>query len=236
MIALNSLQKEKYSRHISLPEVGEGGQLKLRNAKVLVVGAGGLGSPVLYYLAAAGVGTIGIVDDDVVSLSNLQRQILYKEEQCGKSKAEIAKKELIALNSDISINVYPERLTEINAGGIIDKYDIVVGATDNFESRLIINSVTKALNIPFVHGSIEEFEGQVSVFNFKQGPDYTMLYPDTPEEDSLPIGVLGILPGVIGSLQACEVIKIITGLGDVLSGRLLIYNALKVSFTEVEFS
>lgn len=226
--------QEKYNRHIILPEIGVSGQERILKAKVLIVGAGGLGAPVLLYLAAAGVGTIGIVDNDVVSLSNLQRQILYKEEQCGQSKAEYAKDALQALNKDTVINTFPIMLDEENAESIIRQYNIVVGTTDNFKSRYLIDSYSRKYNIPFVHGSIDEFQGQVSVFNYQNGPSYSELYPDVPAE-SEPRGVMGILPGVIGSMQAIEVIKIIVGIGEVLSGKLLIYDALKTEFTTVEF-
>ena len=232
---LTNTQKERYNRHIILPEIGEEGQKKLIKANVLVVGAGGLGAPVLQYLTAAGIGTIGIVDVDTVSLSNLQRQILFKEDQCDDSKAQKAKEFLQALNGDVVFNVYEEMLTNENAERIIADYDIVVGATDNFLSRKIINQITGKHQIPFVHGSIQEFQGQVTVFNYQAGPGYSDLFPETPEESTLPLGVLGVLPGVVGSLQACEVIKIITGIGDVLSGKLLVYDALKVSFTTVDF-
>lgn len=233
---MNSSQKKRYDRHIILPQIGEDGQNKLLQAKVLIVGAGGLGSPVLQYLVAAGVGIIGIVDSDVVSLSNLQRQILYKEDQIGSLKVEKAKETLLQLNSDVQINTYPVILDHSNADRIIANYDIVVGATDNFSSRKCIDKVTKMQGKTFVHGSIGEFEGQVSVFNYKNGPSYFDLYNETPDESTLSIGVLGVLPGIIGSMQACEVIKIIIGEGDILSGKLLVYDALSVNCNVILFT
>ncbi len=232
---MNDLQKERYNRHLILPQIGEEGQNKLLNAKVLVVGAGGLGSPVLQYLVAAGIGSIGIVDQDVVSLSNLQRQILYREDQIGVSKAEKAKETLLQLNSDVQIQTYPVMLDKSNANRIIANYDIVVGATDNFASRKCIDQVTKEQGKAFVHASIGEFEGQVSVFNYNNGPSYSDLYSETPNESALPIGVMGVLPGIIGSMQACEVIKIVIGEGEVLSGRLLVYDALAANCNVISF-
>lgn len=232
---MNEQQKERYNRHIILPEIGDAGQEKLLKAKVLVVGAGGLGCPVLQYLVAAGTGTIGIVEHDIVSLSNLQRQILYRENQIGQKKADIVKEALTELNSDCNIIIYRTKLTELNAEEIIKQYQIVVGCTDNFESRKVINKYTEKLGIPFVHGSICEYEGQVSVFNYNNGPSYTDLFDELPEEATGNLGVVGALPGIIGSIQASETIKIITGIGEVLSGRLLIFNILKASFNEFEF-
>ncbi len=232
---MNKQQKERYNRHILLPQVGEDGQNKLLKAKVLVVGAGGLGSPILQYLVASGVGTIGIVDQDVVSLSNLQRQILFQENQIGALKVEKAKEVLLGLNSDIDIQTYPFMLGESNASDIVADYDIVVGATDDFTSRKCIDQITKKQGKAFVHGSIGEFEGQVSVFNYKGGPSYSDLYSETPKESNLPIGVMGVLPGIIGSMQACEVIKIIVGEGEVLSGKLLVYDALAVNCNVISF-
>lgn len=226
---MNQEQKERYNRHIILSEVGEEGQEKLLKAKVLVVGAGGLGAPVLQYLVAAGIGTIGIMDKDTVNLSNLQRQILYREDQIGKPKVEMAKKGLSALNSDVEIITYPFVLHESNAAEIIVNYDIVVGATDSFISRKCIDKETKKQRKPFVHASIGEFEGQLSVFNYKGGLSYGDLFPDTPEEKEMSLGVIGILPGILGSMQANEVVKIILGIGDVLSGKLLVYSALSAS-------
>lgn len=232
---MNNLQKERYSRHLILPQIGEEGQNKLLRAKVLVVGAGGLGAPVLQYLVAAGIGTIGIVDNDVVGLSNLQRQILYREDQIGHLKVEKAKETLLQLNSDVCIRCYPLIMDENNAESIIADYDLVVGATDNFSSRKCIDRATKKQGKAFVHGSIGEFEGQVSVFNYQNGPSYADLFFETPEESTLPIGVMGVLPGIIGSMQACEVLKIILNQGEVLSGKLLIYDALQASCDVISF-
>ena len=232
---MKEIQKERYNRHLILDEIGEEGQQRLLNAKVLVVGAGGLGAPVLQYLCAAGVGTIGIMDADSVSLSNLQRQLLYTENEIGESKVEKSKARLNQINSDVQIESYSFFLKESNADEIIGEYDIVVGATDNFQSRKCIDKVTQKQGKAFVHASIGEFEGQVSVFNFKNGPSYLNLFPDVPDQADLPMGVLGVLPGIIGSLQACEVLKIILNIGDVLSGKLLIYDALKNKMNIVEF-
>jgi molybdopterin/thiamine biosynthesis adenylyltransferase len=194
---------------------------------VLVVGAGGLGAPVLQYLTAAGVGTIGIMDADTVSLSNLQRQVLYREHQVGAEKARTAKETLVQLNGDVTFHTYPFFLDNENSAEIISQYDMVVGATDNYDSRQCIDTATRQLGKPFIHGAIGEFQGQVSVFNYNGGPSFSDLFPDKPDESNLPKGVMGVLPGIIGSLQACEVLKIILGQGNVLSGKLLTYNALE---------
>jgi molybdopterin/thiamine biosynthesis adenylyltransferase len=223
---MNNQQKERYNRHLILSEIGEEGQEKLLSARVLVVGAGGLGAPVLQYLVGAGIGYIGIVDADVVSQSNLQRQVLYRENDVDLSKALKSKETLSQLNSDVEISTYPVMLTKENAEEIISKYDMVVGATDNFESRQLIDKFTKDQGKAFIHGSIGEFDGQVAVFNYKGGIAYQDLFSDMPEADSLPIGVMGVLPGIVGSLQATEVIKIVCGIGEVLSNKLLLYNAL----------
>ena len=223
-------QTERYKRHIVLPEIGIEGQEKLLKAKVLVIGAGGLGSPILQYLVASGIGKIGILDDDKISLSNLQRQVLYREHQIGQSKVNKAQETLTQLNSDVNIEVYETRLDKSNATEIIRNYDLVIAATDNFESRIQIDKATKELSIPFINGSIGEFEGQVSVFNYQGGPSYSDLFPNSPDESALPLGVIGVLPGIIGSIQACEAIKIILGIGENLSGKLLIFNALKLEF------
>ncbi len=221
---------ERYKRHIQLEEIGEAGQEKLNAAKVLVVGAGGLGCPVLQYLAAAGIGTIGIVDFDVVEESNLQRQVLFGNSSLGKNKAEVAKEKLTELNPTISINAYPEKLLPENAAKIFKEYDIIVDATDNFPVRYLINDACVVLNKPFVYGAIYKFEGQVTVFNYQNGPTYRCLFPEPPKKASVPncseIGVMGVLPGIIGTMQATEVLKIILGIGKPLSGKLFCFNTL----------
>ncbi|MCL6295169.1 HesA/MoeB/ThiF family protein [Jejuia spongiicola] len=229
----------RYNRHIILSEIGQVGQDKISKAKVLVIGAGGLGCPVLQYLTGAGVGTIGIIDFDVVELSNLQRQILFGSSCLGKNKAIAAKERLEDLNDTISIAAYPFQLNYQNAIDLFNQYDIIVDGSDNFETRYLVNDTCLITNKPLVFGAIYKFEGQVSVFNYKKGPSYRCLFPNPPQEGTIPncseIGVLGILPGIIGSMQANEVLKIILGIGDVLSGQLLLYNALtsKVSTLKV---
>ena len=220
----------RYNRHIILSEIGQIGQDKISNTKVLVIGAGGLGCPILQYLTAAGVGTIGIIDFDVVELSNLQRQVLFGTSALGKNKAIAAKTRLEDLNDSISIIAYPEQLTHQNAIDLFNQYDIIVDGSDNFETRYLANDASIMTNKPLVFGAIYKFEGQVSVFNYKNGPSYRCLFPTPPKKDAVPncseIGVLGVLPGIIGSMQANEVLKIILSIGDVLSGKLLCYNAL----------
>lgn len=214
---------ERYNRQIILPELGEEGQQRIQRAKVLIVGVGGLGSPVALYLTGAGVGTIGLMDDDVVSISNLQRQILYSEAEVGMPKAIQAKKRLEALNSSIQINAYPNRLTTENAAGIISQYDIVVDGCDNFATRYLINDTCVQLGKIYVYGAIRAFDGQVSVFNYQGGKTYRDLFPDEQEMLSMPAppkGVLGVTPGLVGCAEANEVVKIICGYGDVLSGKL----------------
>jgi sulfur-carrier protein adenylyltransferase/sulfurtransferase len=225
----------RYNRHIILKEIGQRGQDKLSKAKVLVVGAGGLGCPVLQYLTAAGIGTIGIIDFDIVEESNLQRQVLFGSSSLGENKAIAAKQRLKDLNNTITINAYSEKLTHKNALELFKGYDIIVDGTDNFETRYLINDASIITNKPLVYGAIYKFEGQVSVFNFQDGPSYRCLFPTPPKEGTVPncseIGVLGVLPGIIGSMQANEVLKIILGLGNVLSGKLLCYNALNTQTT-----
>jgi len=220
----------RYSRHIILSEIGQKGQDKLTQAKVLVVGAGGLGCPILQYLTAAGIGTLGIVDFDIVEESNLQRQILFGMSSIGKNKALAAKERLEDLNPTISITAYPERLTAKNAVSLFNNYDIIVDGTDNFTTRYLINDASIITNKPLVYGAIYKFEGQVSVFNYQNGPSYRCIFPTPPKAGSVPncseIGVLGVLPGIVGSMQANEVLKLILGLGNILSGKLLCYNAL----------
>ena len=223
-------QLTRYSRHFLLPEVGEEGQAKLLDAKVLMVGAGGLGSPSAYYLAAAGVGTIGIIDHDVVDLSNLQRQILHTNDRIGEPKTESARQTLQGLNPDVNVIPIPERLTSENIMGIIEDYDIVVDGCDNFATRYLVNDACVMTGKPNVHGSIFQFEGQVTVFYPGKGPCYRCLYPEPPPPGMAPscaeAGVLGVLPGLIGTIQAVETIKLILGKGDSLVGRLLHFNTL----------
>jgi adenylyltransferase/sulfurtransferase len=225
----------RYDRHIIIPDFGFEGQKKLKAAKVLVIGSGGLGSPSLLYLAAAGVGTIGIIDFDVVDDSNLQRQVLFGVDEIGKPKVEAAKQRLEALNPHITIKVYNEQLTSQNALDIIKDYDVVADGTDNFPTRYLVNDACVLLGKPNVYGSIFQFEGQASVFNYRDkngvlGPNYRDLYPTPPPPGLVPScaegGVLGVLPGIIGSLQALEVIKVITGVGETISGRFYIFDAL----------
>lgn len=236
----------RYSRHIVLSEVGPEGQEKLNAAKVLVIGAGGLGCPVLQYLAAGGIGTLGIIDFDVVEISNLQRQVLFGASSLGKNKAVAAKARLEDLNPTIDIRTYPYGLDPENATELFKDYDIVVDGSDNFSTRYLVNDIAIQCNKPIVYGAIYKFEGQVSVFNYQNGPSYRCLFPTPPREGSVAncseVGVLGVLPGIIGAMQANEVIKIILGFKDVLSGKLLCYNSktaetitMKISRSEVEF-
>jgi sulfur-carrier protein adenylyltransferase/sulfurtransferase len=233
---LTSSEKNRYQKHLLLPQIGLEGQLKLKNAKVLVVGAGGLGCPVLLYLSAAGVGKIGILDADSVDMSNLQRQVLYRVEDIGSPKATTAASHLAKMNDSIDYEAVKQNLRPENAETFIRNYDIVVDCTDNFTARYLINDYCVKLNKPFVYGAIHQFEGQVSVFNFKDsdgnlGPTYRCLFPEQPSDLEIPncatIGVLGILPGMLGMYQANEVIKMITGIGTVLSGQLLIVDLLE---------
>src|SRR6184192_547122 len=229
-----SEQQIRYSRHFMLPEVGEEGQRKLLDAKVLLIGAGGLGSPAALYLAAAGVGTIGIVDMDVVDASNLQRQILHNIDRIGERKVDSAKKTLTQLNPDVDVVTYDVRLGADNILDIIDGYDVIVDGTDNFPTRYMVNDASLLKRIPVVHGSIFRFEGQATVFAPYEGPCYRCMIPEPPPAELAPscaeAGVLGVLPGIIGSIQAMEAIKILLGIGDTLAGRLLAYDALEESF------
>ncbi|SHG55754.1 molybdopterin-synthase adenylyltransferase MoeB [Winogradskyella jejuensis] len=220
----------RYSRHISLQEIGREGQEKINASKVLVVGAGGLGCPVLQYLAAAGIGTIGVVDFDMVEESNLQRQILFGNTSLGRNKAAVAKEVLSNLNPTIAIHPYTEKLSPENVVSIFEAYDIIVDATDNFASRYLINDAAIVLNKPLVYGAIYKFEGQVTVFNHNNGPSYRCVFPNPPEKGTMPncseVGVLGVLPGIIGTLQANEVLKLVLDIGDTLSGKMYCFNAL----------
>jgi molybdopterin/thiamine biosynthesis adenylyltransferase/rhodanese-related sulfurtransferase len=235
-MALSQEQISRYSRHLILPEVGVKGQEKICNASVLCVGTGGLGSPLLLYLAAAGVGKLGIVDFDVVDESNLQRQIIHGEDWVGKSKVESARERIGSINSSVEIVTHDVRLTSENALDIIKDYDVVVDGTDNFATRFLVNDACVLLGKPNVYGSIFRFEGQASVFDAKHGPCYRCLYPEPPPPGEVPScaegGVLGILPGVIGVIQATEIVKIILGTGNTLMGRLLSFNALDMKLKE----
>jgi len=231
---LSAEQRNRYQRHLLLPEVGEEGQQKLLDSKVLLLGAGGLGSPAALYLAAAGVGTLGIVDMDVVDDSNLQRQILHNVDRVGERKVDSAKKTLTALNPDVNVVTYDVRLGADNILDIIDGYDVIVDGTDNFPTRYLVNDAALLKRIPVVHGSIFRFEGQATVFAPYEGPCYRCMIPEPPPAELAPscaeAGVLGVLPGIIGSIQAMEAIKVLLDLGDPLIGRLLAYDALEESF------
>ncbi|MGD9798494.1 MAG: molybdopterin-synthase adenylyltransferase MoeB [Acidimicrobiia bacterium] len=227
-------QRNRYQRHLLVNEVGEEGQLKLLDSKVLLLGAGGLGSPAALYLAAAGVGTIGIIDMDVVDDSNLQRQILHNMDRIGDRKVDSAKKTLTLLNPDVDVVTYDVRLGADNILDILDGYDVIVDGTDNFPTRYLVNDASLLKRIPVVHGSIFRFEGQATVFHPYEGPCYRCMYPVAPPAELAPscaeAGVLGVLPGIIGSIQAMEAIKLVLGIGDTLAGRLLTYDALEESF------
>ncbi len=240
MTSLTTNEKIRYNRHLILPEVGPEGQSRLKEAKVLVIGAGGLGCPVLEYLAAAGVGTIGILDFDKVDESNLQRQVLYSHNDIGRNKAEVAAQKLKAQNPYIHLVPIVEKITARNALNLAKDYDIIVDGSDNFQTRYLTNDLSVLLDKPLVHGSIFKFEGQVSVFNYKNGPTYRCLFPEPPEPNSVPscsqIGVMGILPGITGTIMAAETIKVICELGDILSGKLLTFDCLSMNFSKLRFS
>jgi molybdopterin/thiamine biosynthesis adenylyltransferase/rhodanese-related sulfurtransferase len=232
-------QRHRYSRHTIIPEVGERGQLKLLDAKVLLIGAGGLGSPAAMYLAAAGVGTLGIVDFDVVDVSNLQRQILHHLDDVGRPKVESAAEAIAALNTDVKVIPHPTLLRSDNALDVIKEYDVVINGSDNFPTRYLVNDACALLGKPLVDGSIFRFEGQLTVFDpARGGPCYRCLYPDPPPPGEVPScaegGVLGVLPGIIGSLQASEAAKLILGIGESLTGRLLLFDALDGRFRQLK--
>ncbi len=235
--SLTPEQAQRYSRHLLIPEVGEAGQHRLLRSKVLLIGAGGLGSPAAYYLAAAGVGTLGIVDSDVVDLTNLQRQILHSTAAIGEPKVESAKRTLEALNPDVTVVGYRERLVSANIDRIIADYDVIIDGADNFPTRYLLNDAAIKWNKPVVHGSIYRFEGQLTVFKPHDGPCYRCLFPAPPPPELAPscaeAGVLGVLPGVIGTLQANEALKLLLGVGEPLVGRYLLFDALEASFREV---
>ena len=234
MIEFTDEQIERYSRHIILPEVGGSGQQKMLEARVLLLGAGGLGSPAAYYLAAAGIGNLGVVDFDRVDLSNLQRQIIHSTERIGMLKTESAKKTIEALNPDVNISLYNERLDSSNIMSLIEGYDYIVDGSDNFPTRYLVNDACVMKNKTLIHGSIYRFEGQVTVFKPGDGPCYRCLYPEPPPPGMVPNcqegGVLGVLAGVIGNLQVVEVLKLVLGIGKTLVGKLLIYDALNTEF------
>ena len=233
---LNPEQRNRYHRHLLLPEVGEEGQMRLLDARILCLGAGGLGSPAALYLAAAGVGTLGVVDMDVVDESNLQRQILHNVDRVGERKVDSAKKTLTALNPDVNVVTHDVRLGADNILQIIEDYDVIVDGADNFPVRYMLNDASVKLGVPVVHGSIFRFEGMVTVFDPREGPTYRDMVPEPPPAEMAPscaeAGVLGVLPGIVGSIQALEAIKIVLGHGDVLRGRLLTFDASEMSFRE----
>ncbi|MFL5756989.1 MAG: molybdopterin-synthase adenylyltransferase MoeB [Chloroflexota bacterium] len=235
---LSQEQKNRYSRHLLIPEVGIEGQAKLLDSKVLLIGAGGLGSPAALYLAAAGVGTIGLVDFDVVDLSNLQRQILHTTDRVGQKKIESARTAITALNPDVNVVGHEEMLVADNVERIIAGYDVVLDGTDTFETRYILNDAAVAAGIPVVHASVFRFEGQLTTFVPREGPCYRCLYPTPPPPELAPgcsvAGVLGVVPGIMGMLQANEVLKVLLGIGDTLAGRLVLFDALDTSFTELK--
>jgi sulfur-carrier protein adenylyltransferase/sulfurtransferase len=236
--ALTAEQRDRYSRHMLVPEIGMEGQLKLLDAKVLLLGAGGLGSPTALYLAAAGVGTLGIVDDDVVDLSNLQRQVIHSTDRVGTPKVDSAEESIRALNPDVKVVKYPVRIDASNIVEIIKDYDVIVDGVDNFPTRYLLNDATVRLKIPVVSASILGFDGQLSVFKPYEGPCYRCLFREPPPAELAPScganGVLGVLPGTMGLLQATEVVKLIVGIGEPAIGRLLLYDALGATLTEVK--
>lgn len=236
-VALTSEQKIRYSRHLLMPEVGAEGQAKLLGSKVLLIGAGGLGSSAALYLAAAGVGTIGIIDFDVVDLSNLQRQVIHANDRIGEKKTESAKRTINGLNPDVKVLLHDEMLIASNVERVIAGYDVIVDGTDTFETRYTLNDAAVALRIPVVHASVFRFEGQLTTFVPYEGPCYRCLYPIPPPPEMAPgcsvAGVLGVVPGIMGLLQANEAIKLLLGIGDSLAGRLLLFDALDASFTEI---
>lgn len=231
---LTAAERGRYARHLILPDVGVDGQRKLKAASICVIGAGGLGSPALLYLAAAGIGRIGIVDDDLIDMTNLQRQVIHSTNSVGKSKAESAAERISQLNPEVAVTIHNCRLGIDNALEILADYDLILDGVDNIPTRYIISDACEMLNKPWVYGSIFRFEGQMSLFNFQGGPNYRDLFPDPPPPDAVPsceeAGVLGVLPAVVGSIQATEALKVILGIGKNLSGKLLIYDAKNIDF------
>ena len=236
---LSEKEKERYSRHLKLEGFGEEAQLKLRSSKVLVVGAGGLGCPALLYLAAAGVGTLGIIDDDKVNESNLQRQVLFNSENLNEEKVSAAERKLKAQNPYVKVISHSKRIVKENALSILGDYDVIIDSSDNFATKYLLNDACVMLGKPLVFGSVYKFLAQISVFNYKNGPTYRCLFPDPPAEGEMPacgeIGVIGVLPGIAGTWQAAEAIKIITGIGEPLSGKLLAFNLLTNEISSFEF-
>ena len=234
---LTPQQLERYSRHVLIPEVGEEGQLRLLDSKILLIGAGGLGSPAALYLAAAGIGTLGVIDADVVDVSNLQRQIVHTVDRVGQPKVDSAEAAINALNPDVKVVKYTERLTSENVLDVISGYDVIVDGTDNFPTRYLLNDASLVAGVPVVHGSIYQFEGSVTVYRPYDGPCYRCQFPQPPPPELAPScaegGVLGILPGVIGTLQATEAVKLVLGIGEPLVGRQLRYDALSMEFVEL---
>jgi molybdopterin/thiamine biosynthesis adenylyltransferase/rhodanese-related sulfurtransferase len=237
-VVLTREQKQRYSRHLLIPEVGAEGQAKLLGSRALFIGAGGLGAPGLLYLAAAGVGTIGVVDFDIVDVSNLQRQVIHTTDRVGQKKTESAAQTIRALNPDVTVIPHEEMLTEANVDRLIEGYDVILDGTDTFETRYTLNDAAVRARIPVIHASVFRFEGQLSVFKPFDGPCYRCLYPTPPPPELAPgcsvAGVLGVVPGVMGLLQATEAIKVLLDIGDSLAGRLLIYDALDGSFQELQ--
>ena len=237
---LSATDLQRFSRHLILPQVGVEGQSLIRAAKVAVIGAGGLGSPVILYLAAAGVGNLTIIDDDLVDITNLQRQVIHDSQWIGKPKVDSARNRIEALDPGISVSTYHQRITADNALEILEGHDVVIDGTDNFPTRYLINDACEILDIPWIYGSIHRFEGQVSVFNHDGGPGYRDVFPKPPPPEMAPscaeAGVLGVLPGVIGSLQANEALKVIMNIGNILSGILMLYDALEMRFRGLKVS
>jgi len=238
-LSLDATQLDRYSRHIIMDEVGPEGQKKLLDAKVVVLGAGGLGAPVIQYLAAAGVGTLGIIDDDVVERSNLQRQIIHADADVGVPKVDSARNYVEDLNPDVDVQTYETRLDTDNARDVLGEFDVVVDCADNFRARYIVNDVAHLEAIPVVHGAIYKFEGQATTLT-PDGPCYRCLFPEAPEPGTVPdcaaTGVLGVLPGTVGCIQATEAVKLVLGVGETMEGRLLFYDAMDMTFETVEYA
>jgi molybdopterin/thiamine biosynthesis adenylyltransferase/rhodanese-related sulfurtransferase len=236
-VGLTTIERQRYSRHLLLPEVGEEGQRKLKASRVLCVGAGGLGSPALLYLAAAGIGTLGIVDFDTVDVTNLQRQIIHGAADVGRSKLDSARDRIAAINPEVRVETFDEAFSIANAKRLVDAFDVVVDGTDNFPARYLVNDACVLFGKPNAWGSVHRFEGQAAVFATRSGPCYRCLHPQPPPAGLVPncaeAGVLGVLPGVIGTIQATEAIKVILGIGETLAGRLLLYDALKMRFRSI---